>query len=48
MRLNFLSVQVQVHVLHTVTMGQSYGYPINERIRTQWLGGITYGYQDHP
>lgn len=35
--------------LHVVAVGQDLGYPLFEGIRTQLLGGITYGYQDsHP
>lgn len=34
-----------MNAMHVVAVGQSYGYPINERIRTKVLGGITYGYR---
>ena len=34
------------NALHVVAIGQAYGYPINEHIRTHVLGGISYGY--HP
>ncbi|MBI3714040.1 MAG: hypothetical protein HY253_13910 [Burkholderiales bacterium] len=34
------------NALHVVAIGQAYGYPINEHIRTNVLGGISYGY--HP
>jgi hypothetical protein len=33
--------------LHIVAVGQDIGYPYFERIRTDLLGGITYGYQDN-
>ena len=33
------------NALHVVAIGQAYGYPMNEYIRTNILGGITYGYQ---
>lgn len=33
------------NALHVVAVGQGYGYPINELVRTRLLGGITYGYE---
>lgn len=33
------------NVVHVVSMGQSYGYPVNEFIRSRVLQGITFGYQ---
>jgi hypothetical protein len=35
-----------VNALHVVAVGQGYGYPINETVRTRVLGGITYGYPE--
>ena len=32
--------------LHVVAVGQDLGYPLFEGIRTQVLGGITYGYEE--
>lgn len=32
------------NALHVVAVGQGYGYPVNEFIRTHVLQGITYGY----
>lgn len=32
------------NALHVVAVGQGYGYPVNELVRTRLLGGITYGY----
>jgi hypothetical protein len=40
--------QSLVHVLHVIAIGQSYGYPVNEFVRTRVLGGITYGYEPKP
>ncbi len=40
-----LQARAIAHVLHVVAVGQGISYPLNERIRTQLLGGITYGYQ---
>lgn len=35
-----------INALHVVAVGQAYGYPINESVRTRLLGGITYGYKE--
>lgn len=35
------------NALHVVAVGQGYGYPVNEFVRTRLLGGITYGYVPH-
>lgn len=35
-----------VNTLHVVAVGQGYGYPINEAVRTHVLGGITFGYRE--
>jgi hypothetical protein len=35
------------NALHVVAVGQGLGYPYFEHIRTELLGGITYGYQDN-
>lgn len=32
------------HALHIVSVGQGYGYPMNEWVRTRLLQNITYGY----
>ncbi len=32
------------NALHVVAVGQGYGYPLNETVRTRLLGNITYGY----
>lgn len=32
------------NALHVVAVGQGYGYPVNELVRTRLLGGLTYGY----
>lgn len=40
-----LQARVTAHVLHVVAVGQGMGYPLNERVRTQLLGGVTFGYQ---
>lgn len=37
-----------VGLLHIVAIGQGYGYPINEAVRTRVLAGITYGYTHEP
>ena len=36
---------VLMNAMHVVAVGQGYAYPLNERIRTKVLGGITYGYR---
>jgi hypothetical protein len=36
------------NALHVVAVGQGFGYPINEAVRTRLLGGMTYGYQEQP
>lgn len=33
------------NVLHVVSVGQGFFYPVNEKIRTDVLGGITFGYK---
>lgn len=33
------------NALHVVSVGQGYGYPFNEFVRTSWLRGINYGYR---
>ena len=38
--------RILVGSLHVVAVGQGYGYPINERVRTDVLRGFTFGYQD--
>ena len=37
---------VLANIAHVVAVGQGYGYPINESIRTRVLQGLSYGY--HP
>lgn len=37
---------LQTNGLHVVAVGQDLGYPLFEGIRTQVLGGITYGYEE--
>jgi hypothetical protein len=37
-----------MNALHVVAVGQAYAYPVNEWIRKNLLGGITYGYIDSP
>lgn len=37
---------VLTNIAHVVAVGQGYGYPINESIRTRVLQGLSYGY--HP
>lgn len=32
------------NIMHVVTVGQGFGYPINEHIRKEWLQGFNYGY----
>ena len=36
---------VFMNAMHVVAVGQGYAYPLNEKIRTKLLAGITYGYK---
>jgi hypothetical protein len=40
-----VSGRVLMNAMHVVAVGQGYAYPLNEGIRTQVLGGISYGYR---
>lgn len=42
-----LKARLLTNALHVVAVGQDYGYPLFEGIRTHLLGGFSFGYEDH-
>lgn len=41
-----LQAQLLVRALHVVAVGQDYGYPANELVRTNVLGGFNFGFKN--